>query len=99
MRGLRYRLLLNQIQRDTRRVQQADEREAGRFRQRRSKSCRKLYRFLKPHGRSEAAAELALWAALANTGMQRDDREEMFRVTVEAVEGREPLYDIADFSS
>ena len=80
-------------------MQQADDRQTESFRRRRSKSCRKLYRFLKPHGRSEAAAELAFWAALADTGMQRDEREEVFRVTVNAVERREPLYDIADLPS
>ena len=96
MPDLRYRLLLARIRRDSRRVEQADERRRERFRLRRSKSCRKLYRLLKPHGRSEAAAELAFWAALGNTGMRPEEREDLFRATVEAVERHGPLYKIAD---
>jgi len=94
---LRYRLLLARIRRDTRRVQQPDEQRRERFQLRRSKSCRKLYRLLKPHGRSQAAAEWDFWVALGHTGMTTtQERESLFRATVEAVEGREPLYKIAD---
>ena len=96
MPDLRYRLLLARIRRDTRRVQQADARRRERVRLRRSRSCRKLYRLLKPRGRSEAAAELAFWAALGDTGMRPEERENVFRATVEAVERHGPLYNIAD---